>query len=325
MHAHSHPHRRPQSAEHATRRIALALAAVVVAGLALAAGAPPAGAQVDDDEPDNIVVLTGRAEVRPGDRVDTVFIADGPAVIEGTVRETVVALTGDVLVRGTVEENVVALDGRVVVGADGRVEGDVVSRRRPVVEQGGTVEGSWERWNPSDWNWAMTVAGRVAVWIAVTVSTLLLGLALGALAPRAADATDRVVAGGIWPVVGWGLLLAVGLPVIAVIAMATLVGLPLGLGVLMALGLVYGIAYVTAAWLLGRRVARRASRLLAFLAGWGILRLVALVPILGGLSWIAAVVVGLGALAVAGYQARSRPVVAPATGPAPPPPASAPA
>jgi hypothetical protein len=42
----------------------------------------------------------------------------------------------------------------------------------------------------------------------------------------------------------------------------------------------------------------------AFLAGWAILRVAALIPILGGLVWFAAVVVGLGALAVAIWRAR---------------------
>jgi hypothetical protein len=37
----------------------------------------------------------------------------------------------------------------------------------------------------------------------------------------------------------------------------------------------------------------------AFLVGWAILRVVALVPVLGGLVWFAAVVFGLGALVVA--------------------------
>jgi hypothetical protein len=45
--------------------------------------------------------------------------------------------------------------------------------------------------------------------------------------------------------------------------------------------------------------------LLAFLVGWGILRVVALVPILGGVAWFAAVVFGLGALAVAIWRTRS--------------------
>ena len=47
------------------------------------------------------------------------------------------------------------------------------------------------------------------------------------------------------------------------------------------------------------------SWVLAFLVGWAILRVVALVPILGGLVWFAARVIGLGALALAIWRARS--------------------
>jgi hypothetical protein len=44
---------------------------------------------------------------------------------------------------------------------------------------------------------------------------------------------------------------------------------------------------------------------LAFLVGWGILRVLALIPILGGLVWFAAVVFGLGALLGAIWRART--------------------
>jgi hypothetical protein len=52
---------------------------------------------------------------------------------------------------------------------------------------------------------------------------------------------------------------------------------------------------------------------LAFLAGWGILRVLALVPILGGLVGFAAVVFGLGALMVGIWRARTTSRAAPAT------------
>jgi hypothetical protein len=282
------------------------LLAVLVAVLAVTAGASAAGAQTDDDEIDNIVVVTGRAEVRDGETVDNVFIADGPAVVDGNVRDGLIALNGDVLVRGTVEDDVFAPDGRVVVADSGRVEGDVVSRHRPVVEGDGRFDGSWEKWDPTAWRRATAIATRIALWIAFTISTLILGLVLGLLAPRAAAAVHEAARGGIGPVIGWGLLLTIGLPIAAGLAMVTIVGLPLGLGLLLALGLIYGIGYTAGAWVLGRTVARGAQPILAFLAGWGILRVVALVPILGGLTWFAAVVVGLGAIAVAGYRARGR-------------------
>lgn len=105
---------------------------------------------------------------------------------------------------------------------------------------------------------------------------------------------------------GGGLLAFFGLPILAVIALVTIVGIPLGLGVLAALGLIYALGYSATAWILGRRIVRQSTGwVLAFLAGWAILRLVALVPILGGRVWFAAVVFGLGALLVAVWRGRS--------------------
>ena len=295
---------------------------------ALMAAAPPASAQAEE-EPDNIVVLTGRADVRAGETVDNVVIFDGPVVVDGTVDNALVAFNGDVLIRGTAREDVVAADGTVTVADGGRIEGDVVSRHRPVVQGDGRIDGSWERWNPRAWSNAASVVGWLAVWLALTVSSLLLGLLLGLLAPRAALAVDAAAGRGLGPVILWGLVLLIGLPIVAAIAIATLVGLPLGLGLLLALGLIYGIGYAAGAWILGRRVASRASPIVAFLAGWGILRAVALIPILGWLVSLAAVVVGLGAIVVAGHRARRLDVVTASeepvpTPPPPPPPAPTP-
>lgn len=310
------------------RRMSNVVAAALVAGLVLGVGASAAGAQEpgDDSTRDNLVVLTGRAEVKEGESFDNVFVADGPIVVDGTVRDTVVALNGDVRINGTAEQDVVALDGRVTVGASGHVAGDIVSRKRPVVEAGGQLDGSWERWNPRVWSRATAVATRVALWLAVTVSTLLAGLFLWLLVPRAGDAVHEAGRSRLGPVIGWGLAFFVGLPLGAVLAMVTLVGLPLGLALLLALGLIYGLGYVAAAWVLGRSLAGTAHPFVSFLAGWGILRVVALIPILGGLTWFAAVVVGLGAIAVAAWRAGRGPVAPPAVdrqAPVPPPPAVA--
>ena len=62
-----------------------------------------------------------------------------------------------------------------------------------------------------------------------------------------------------------------------------------------------------------RRILREPTAwILAFLVGWGILRVLALIPILGGLVWFAAVVFGLGALLVAIWRARTTSRAAPA-------------
>ena len=63
---------------------------------------------------------------------------------------------------------------------------------------------------------------------------------------------------------------------------------------------------------------RSTSPWLALLAGWGVLRVLALIPAVGGLVGLAATVVGLGALAVALWRARSP--GAPEASPEPPAP-----
>ncbi|HEY9377502.1 MAG TPA: hypothetical protein VIQ02_10455, partial [Jiangellaceae bacterium] len=90
--------------------------------------------------------------------------------------------------------------------------------------------------------------------------------------------------------------------------------IPLGLGVLAALGLIYAIGYAATAWIVGRRILREPTAwILAFLIGWGILRVLALVPILGGLVGWAAIVLGLGALIVAIWRTRTTTRATPAT------------
>jgi hypothetical protein len=100
-----------------------------------------------------------------------------------------------------------------------------------------------------------------------------------------------------------------GLPALAVVLFITLVGIPLAIAVLLALLPVYAIGYATSAWLLGRAIVRPPrGRVPAFLAGWGILRAIALIPFVGGLAWFAAAVFGLGALAIALWRSRRGPV-----------------
>jgi hypothetical protein len=86
------------------------------------------------------------------------------------------------------------------------------------------------------------------------------------------------------------------------------------------------VAYATTAWIVGRRVLRNrsTSAWAALFAGWGILRVLALIPIAGALVGLAATVVGLGALAVALWQSR-RPGVPAARPEAPAPGHPAPA
>ena len=276
----------------------------VTATVVILGAAGPASAQAPDEREAQVVV-TGRVEVRAGEQTTAVVIFDGPAVIAGSVDGPVVAFNGDIRVSGTVEEDVVALNGRAVIEDGARVGGDVVSSRSPQIAPGATVEGETRTVRFSFR--ALGVLFWVAWWIAITISALVLGVLVLALAPRAMAAALGVARDQTGLAIGWGLLLAVGLPVASVAVMLTLVGIPLGLLALLSLALLYSLGYVAGAFVLGRvMVNEPTSRYMAFLAGLAVLRLVGLVPALGGIVTFLASAFGLGALGIAGWRAARR-------------------
>jgi hypothetical protein len=157
-------------------------------------------------------------------------------------------------------------------------------------------------------------------WIGYTVSTLVLGFVLLALARRLDQAGAEALRGRLGGVIGFGALSFFLLPIVAILLFVLVVTIPLGLFLLLALALVYTIAYVVGAIAIGRSFVKEpTSRALAFLVGWGALRLLALIPVVGGLAWLAATIVGLGTVWVI---ARARPRE-PAPMVVPPPPAPA--
>ena len=283
--------------------------------LVLALAGPALAQEAERDEQ---IVLTGRVVVAENETVGDVVIFNGPATIDGTVRGDVLVFNGDLSISGTVNGDVACFNGDVTLADGARVGGDLVTQSRPDIASGATVEGDRRRVNVEVALGRIGWISRFAVWVAISVSTLVFGLLLVAFAPRAAEAAAVAAMRGVGRSIIWGLLLFFGIPIVSVIALVTLVGIPFGLGMLLGMALIYSIGYTASSFALGRALVKLpTSPFLAFLAGWGIVRVVSLIPFLGGLVAFVAVVYGLGILAVA---ARPKAEVAVAAVPAPPPP-----
>jgi cytoskeletal protein CcmA (bactofilin family) len=290
----------------------LALCAMAAAAIPVIATA--AAAQTEDhDRHDALVVLTGGAHVTADQSFHDVVVFDGDVTMEGEVHETLVVFNGDADVSGTVGGDVVVFNGDVTVRSGASILGDLASTREPVIEEGAEVAGDVRRPSKDFFRPLEVFAARAAFWLAATVSFLLLGVVLLWLAPRGMDAMAKVWESSKGSSALWGVILLIGLPVGAVLVMLTLVGIPFGLGTLFALGLLYSAGYVAGAWALGRSIVHApASRWAAFLAGFAIVRLVGLIPIIGGIVSTIVTVFGLGLVAVAVWRARKAPVTAPA-------------
>lgn len=288
--------------------------AALLAVCALGLGTAAAHAATVDVDGDDQVVITGGLNVPEGETVGDVVVVDGPVRIAGRATGDVIAIAGSVRISGSVDGDVAAVSQRITLAPTARVGGDLLyGDERPVVPEGAQVAGEIR-----DQNWSETLSGWGWVswfgwWLAVSVSTLLAGILLVWLAPRGLEAASRAVRERTGAVVGFGVLTGIGIPIVAVIALVTLVGIPFGIGLLLALLPLLSVAYVTCGWVLGRRIVRTGSPWLALLAGWGILRVLALIPVLGGIVGFVATVVGLGAIVVAIWRSRrpSAPQAAP--------------
>lgn len=284
-----------------------------------AAAGPPVPTQTRDGNDDAQVVITGQVIVARDERVGNVVILNGDAVINGRVDGSVFAANGDVIVRGTVKDDVHAFNGRVIVEGGARVGGDVTSREKARISPGATVVGDVKSVNSRfSLGWAGAVAA-IVIWLAIVLSTLVLGLLLLVIAPRAADAFADAGRTAVGASIGLGIAAAIGLPIIGLALLASVIGLPLGAVLLLALGFLYTLGYVASAYFLGRLILRPPqNRFLAYLVGWGILSVAGVIPVLNVLTFIAATVYGVGMIVVATFRARKGP-----REPAPPAPAPA--
>ncbi len=280
--------------------------AVLLAVAALALPAAATAAQTSDHAEDAIVVVSGDVTVPRGETVEGVFIASGDLRLAGRVDGDVVLFSGDATVSGRIDGDLVTFGGQARLLPRAYVSGDVrYGDERPIVAGAAIVRGDVIE---EDWDDSVALlpfVGALALWLGFGVSMAVLGLLLLLIAPRAADALSARSRERVGPVIAIGIAIGICLPLAAAIALVTLVGIPLAFVLGLALLPLAAVAYVAAAYALGRRVvAEPRGRFWAFLAGLAILRLAAIVPFLGFLVGLAAVVFGLGLIGAAIGAAR---------------------
>jgi hypothetical protein len=279
--------------------------AALLAALALAAPVTASAASTGNSG-DAVVVIVGDVSVPRGETVDGVFLVNGDARIAGDVDGDVVVLSGDVLLAGRVDGNLFTADGKARLLPSAEVTGDVeYGDEHPQVALDASVHGDVSKQDFPDLGGALPWIGGFVLWLAITLSLWILGALLLLIAPRAADALEARSREKIGPLIAIGVAVLIVLPLAAFLAAITIFGLPLAFGIGLSLLPLGAVAYVVSAYVLGRRMVKPPRhRMLAFLAGLAVLRVLALVPILGLLVGLAALVFGLGLIGAAIGAAR---------------------
>ncbi|MEX0665379.1 MAG: hypothetical protein WD598_11520 [Acidimicrobiia bacterium] len=296
----------------------LALSAVPVAAAPALAGTSPrdsggrisvdGGLLIGENElvDGPVVSIDGTVRIE-GTATGDVYVIHGDVEITGRARDDIVVLDGDVRVTGGVDGDIAVIGGRAIVATrDSFVGGDIRSTDQPRVARGAQVSGSIDKLGFDGLFGSIMFTLLMFLWLAVTVSTALFGVLYVWLFPTATEASVRA-SRDVGRTAAWGIGVAIVGPTLAVIALASLIGLPLGLGLGAGFVALSGLAYVTSALCLGRAMIQgttTGNRIGAFFAGLGILRAAALLPGIGALVGFLATVYGLGVLANAVWRAR---------------------
>jgi hypothetical protein len=270
-----------------------------------AGGSATAQERPSTEEPRDQIVLSGDVFVRRGQEAGEVVVLRGDVTVAGLARGDVVVIDGRVEVTGQVSGTVVNVTGPVALGPSARVLGDVLARGRVSAASGARVDGEIRQGATFAFRTPIDAFGRFAPWLVVWISALALGLLVLLLAPRGADAVALAAREAPWASIGWGFAVFVLVPVGGIVGVLTLVLLPLGIALLLAILLACSIGLALSAFALGRVLWREPrGRVVAFAIGWAVLAAAAAVPFLGGVVWVGGAVFGLGASAVATWRAR---------------------
>lgn len=277
---------------------------LLIAACASVPATARAQSQPRSDERDQIV-LSGDVSVPAGRAVGEVVVFDGTVRVDGVVHGDVVVLHGRVRIGGQVGGTVVVVDGSVLVEASGQVGEDILAGGQVTLAPGATVVGEARRFYRLSLAGPLEVLGVLLASASISFSSLLLGLLLLLLAPRGGDRTADALRTSPAASAAWGVGMWLLLPVASVVAVATVVGIPVGLATLLAFGLVVAVGYTLTVWSIGRWIVPApGARLGAFLAGWGISVVLGLVPYLNLAWWIVASIAGVGGATVAAWRAR---------------------
>ena len=288
-------------------------ATLAVAGSALAqspspaqdtAPAPRPGADVARTE--DQVMLSGTVTVPRGQSVGEVVVFHGRAIVAGVVVGDVVVLDGPVAISGQVGGSVVAMNGPIRLASTASVAGDVLGAQSVRLEPGALVGGDVRNDVAFTPRGTLAALGALLGAVAIAISALLLLLLLVALAPRGLDRVATAARTAPFASLGWGAVVAIALPLLAIAAAASILGLPLGLSLLLGFGLIALAGYALSVYAVGRSIVQEPrGRSGAVLAGWGVSAAIGLVPFLNLVVWSLGSMFGLGAAVVAVWRVRA--------------------
>jgi hypothetical protein len=279
-----------------------------------------AAAEPWDDVQHLIVSTGGDVTVPAGQHVDLLVVTDGTATIAGTA-DGVVVVGGSANFTGGQAVSVIAVDSAVSLDPSSTVSGDIRTFQSTVDQASGAEVGGQIIDGANDIDWPAFAAAAAAFAFLAFLSLLIVGVVAGLTA--AAVATRQVRSAGALIVreplqtLAAAIVGLIGIILVSVLAMITVIGIPVGLAILIVVlpAVAFAGWLVAAIWIGDEIVIRltpqvtRERPYLAAVIGVLVLTALGFVPFVGGIIGL----FGFGAVVLYMWRSfRGRPSVEPA-------------
>ncbi len=282
------------------------IVSAILLGLLILVPVVAAAGPVKPDE--HLIFSTGGDIVIPtGQHVDLLVVVGGTATIEGDA-DSLLVIDGTAHFVGSRTEGIVAIRSHVALNAGSVVAGDIrtidstVEPAAGATVRGSVIEGLGIA--------GVDVAGGAVLvgsvlfiaYLGFSIATIFAGLALAGLASRQVRSAEAVFKDSPLKSVGAGIAALIVFLVVGIAAIVTIIGIPLGFGILVGLLPMFLIVgYLVAGIWIGERIVRstapgvaRDRPYLAAIIGIALLDVVSIVPVVGAVASF----LGFGAVAL---------------------------
>ena len=274
----------------------------------LLATAAPASAQTTANQDDGVLVrVSGDVTIPAGETHGTIVVVDGDLDLEGTAT-TIVVINGAATLDRVTAETLVVVSGTANLGPDTTITGDVQLVNSDLNQDPtASVEGEIRDDASGQFVAGFWVIGLLFM-LGWALLTVLAGLGLAAVAPKLARTSGRTITTEPAKTVAAGLVLWIGVPLISVIAFATIVGIPTALAIwIVALPAIGFLGLLVSGIRIGEYLTARGDGqghpYLAATAGTISLIVAGAVPVIGPLIVTIAAFLGSGSLALHAVRA----------------------
>jgi hypothetical protein len=284
-------------------------ALVPIAALFLAFIPSAALAQSPERNDDFTLRINGDVSIAAGDRVNSVVVIDGNLTVDGEVTDFVLVIKGDATINGTVGGDLTVINGDINLASSAVVDNVNSVRGNINRAQGATITGDIHERDNFRFLWAAAGLFSVLFWIAMTIAMVAAALIFAAFGGRQLASAARAMTGDVVNTIIGAVFFWIGVPILAFLAIVTVIGIPIGIGLILFLLPTIGfLGYLISGtrlgtWLLGLGGREAGERpFLAAALGTLVLQLLVLIPVIGIVIAIVAGIWGGGALAFRIYR-----------------------